>query len=686
MTTDTELTSLLVVSRAASSSLEVEPFLDVLLDQLKSVVDYQLVAVYAALDDEGPPAAGRVLAQRGSLQHEQVLQRGSVPFSTEQRQAMEDQRPVIGQAVLDVPLIACGRSVGVLELVHDVPGFYSPRHAEVALAFAQHAAAAIDHTSIYRHAERLAASEIQERRAVEARYRGLFLGAADAILITAPGGQVLEVNPAAVDLLGWQQEELVGRAGPEMLAAEPDAPVDYSSLRRSGRWEGEVNLRRKDGTIVPTWIRSTLVELPDGPIFVSAMRDVSDRRREADILEQRVVERTHELSALLDVARDMSSTLELRALLNSMLDQLKSIVEYDQMTVQLRLDNGQWRIFEYRGPVPRELLVGEIMPAEYHAKHRELELRGEPILRSYLGEDLPVVRRLRGEGVDMPANMAKLNTSQLIAPLFVKGVLKGSIVLLHQRPGYYTQHHARLVMAFAQQAAVAIENARLYEAVRSAAALEERQRLARELHDSVSQALYAIALNTTAAQEGLRDADASGSHKRTTRLLREVRRLARAGLAEMRALIFELRPESLQEEGLTGALSKQAAAAQARYGLRVKLVMCAEPAVSLAVKEVMHRIAQEALQNVIKHAHTRNVEVLLETHDHQLALNVRDWGRGFATDAVFPGHLGLRSMRERAEGLGGTLAVSSAAGEGTVVRACVPLAEQSSATDSSYLP
>jgi signal transduction histidine kinase len=114
--------------------------------------------------------------------------------------------------------------------------------------------------------------------------------------------------------------------------------------------------------------------------------------------------------------------------------------------------------------------------------------------------------------------------------------------------------------------------------------------------------------------------------------------------------------------------------------------MCAEPAVSLAVKEVMHRIAQEALQNVIKHAHTRNVEVLLETHDHQLALNVRDWGRGFATDAVFPGHLGLRSMRERAEGLGGTLAVSSAAGEGTVVRACVPLAEQSSATDSSYLP
>jgi signal transduction histidine kinase len=278
--------------------------------------------------------------------------------------------------------------------------------------------------------------------------------------------------------------------------------------------------------------------------------------------------------------------------------------------------------------------------------------------------------------------MEKLNTSQLIAPLLVKGVLKGSIVLLHQSPGYYTEHHARVVMAFAQQAAVAIENARLYEAVRTAAALEERQRLARELHDSVSQALYAIALNTTAAQESFRDTN----RPRTARLLREVRRLARAGLAEMRALIFELRPESLQEEGLTGALGKQAAAAQARYGLRVKLAMCPEPAAPLPVKEMMYRISQEALHNVIKHAHTRNAEVLLEQQDQQLLLIVRDGGRGFATDTVFPGHLGLRSMRERAEALGGNAAVSSAPGKGTVVRACVPLtADTSTTSDSSYL-
>jgi PAS domain S-box-containing protein len=402
VTTDTdaqhtrELTSLLEASRAASSTLELEPLLDVLLDQLKMVVDYRAVTVYAGVEDDGPDPIRRALAYRGPLPCERVLQQGPELFSRYQRQALEEQRPIISDdsALLDVPLIARGRPIGVLELVCDTPAFYASRHAELTLAFAQHAAAAIDNASLQRQAERLAASGSQERRAAEARYRGLFLGAADAILVTALGGRVLEVNPAAVDLLGWQQEELVGRPGPDMLAANPNAPADYSSLHRTGRWEGEVNLRRKDGTVVPTEVRSTRVELPDGAIVVSAMRDISDRRRAADILEQRVVERTQELSALLDVARDMSSTLELRALLNSMLDQLKSIVEYDQMTVQLRLENGQWQFFEYRGPLPRELLIGEIMPAQCHANHRELELRGEPILHSYSGESLPLVRRL----------------------------------------------------------------------------------------------------------------------------------------------------------------------------------------------------------------------------------------------------------------------------------------------------
>jgi signal transduction histidine kinase len=254
-------------------------------------------------------------------------------------------------------------------------------------------------------------------------------------------------------------------------------------------------------------------------------------------------------------------------------------------------------------------------------------------------------------------------------PLVAQGRVIGSLGVVHATPGFYTERHAQLAMGFAQQAAVAIENARLYEAARGKAALEERQRLARELHDSVSQALYAIALNASAARElfGAAPGRASG-------LVDDVLRLAEAGLAEMRALIFELRPESLEQEGLVGALEKQAAAVQARHGLRVHLALAGEPELPSPSKEALYRVAQEALHNAAKHAGARSLEVGLDTADGEVRLVVTDDGRGFDPGGEFPGHLGLRSMRERTAAVGGTLEIDSAPGLGTRLRARVPLA------------
>jgi PAS domain S-box-containing protein len=212
-----------------------------------------------------------------------------------------------------------------------------------------------------------------------------------------------------------------------------------------------------------------------------------------------------------------------------------------------------------------------------------------------------------------------------------------------------------------------IENERLYREARGKAALEERQRLARELHDSVSQALYAIALNASAA-EAVRERDPG----RLRELIGEVAGLAEAGLAETRALIFELRPESLEREGLVAALEKQAAAVRARHGLDVRCRLGEEPSVSLTVKEVLYRIAQEALQNVVKHARARAVELALADDARGLALRVGDDGVGFDPTGSFPGHLGLGSMRERAAAVGGSVEFESAPGRGTTVVARVP--------------
>jgi signal transduction histidine kinase len=222
-------------------------------------------------------------------------------------------------------------------------------------------------------------------------------------------------------------------------------------------------------------------------------------------------------------------------------------------------------------------------------------------------------------------------------------------------------------MALANQAALAMENARLYEQVQDQAALEERQRLARELHDSVSQALFGIGLGARTART-LLDQDPA----KATAPLDYVLSLAEAGLAEMRALIFELRPESLAEEGLVAALEKQAASLRSRHGLAVETDFGPEPDMPLERKQILYRIAQEALHNTIKHARAQTVTLHVAESDTGITLQLTDDGRGFDPHGNFPGHLGLRSMRERVERTGGTFTIESAAGEGTRIEVGIP--------------
>ncbi|MCI0396762.1 MAG: sensor histidine kinase [Chloroflexi bacterium] len=214
----------------------------------------------------------------------------------------------------------------------------------------------------------------------------------------------------------------------------------------------------------------------------------------------------------------------------------------------------------------------------------------------------------------------------------------------------------------ANQVAIAIENARLYEQAQQLAALQERQKLARELHDSVSQALYGIARGARTARVQL-DRDPS----RAAEPLDYVLSLAEAGLAEMRALIFELRPESLAAEGLVAALEKQAASLRARHHLKVQTTFGPEPETTLEVKQTLYRIAQEATHNIVKHARAGRVTLRLQQSGEEIILEIGDDGVGFDTGGAFPGHLGLRSMRERAERCGGALVVDSAPGQGTRV-------------------
>ena len=199
------------------------------------------------------------------------------------------------------------------------------------------------------------------------------------------------------------------------------------------------------------------------------------------------------------------------------------------------------------------------------------------------------------------------------------------------------------------------------------AAGQERAHLARELHDSVTQALFSMGL-TLRTLELLLETNPEAAQGK----LDELRELQKDALAEMRTLIFELRPSSLESDGLVQALRTHATAVQRRTGLTI--VVDAEPVerMPLPSEEALYRIGQEALHNVVKHANASSATLRIANGDNRVTLSVTDDGVGFAPDEVPRGHLGLIGMRQRVDLVGGDLRVESQAGGGTLIEASVP--------------
>jgi signal transduction histidine kinase len=225
----------------------------------------------------------------------------------------------------------------------------------------------------------------------------------------------------------------------------------------------------------------------------------------------------------------------------------------------------------------------------------------------------------------------------------------------------------RVIEMLAAHAAIAIENARLLERSRELSIVEERNRLARDLHDSVSQKLFGLVLCAESAAT-LLGRDGAAAREEVARL----GELAQDALRELRGLIFELRPPSLEEEGLAATLRKHVEVLERIHDrdIELRITGTARPAPE-AEGEVL-RIAQEALNNAVRHARAERIELRLQASDGRLTLTVADDGVGFDPALRGGGGFGLPGMRERVERLGGTLRVESAPGAGTLVRAEVP--------------
>ncbi len=286
------------------------------------------------------------------------------------------------------------------------------------------------------------------------------------------------------------------------------------------------------------------------------------------------------------------------------------------------------------------------------------------------GERLAYVESLR----------ERVNCRWLMAiPLISDREVYGGIVLFFSAPRNSGGEDLALAATIGYQSALGIENSRLREEAAKSAIAQERYRIARDLHDSVSQALYGISLGARTAKQIV-----AVESPRATDAVEYVLSLAEGGLAEMRAIILELSPESLTSEGLVIVLQKQMGILAMRHKLKLDLKLGEEPYIPVQHKEALYRISMEAMQNVIKHAQATMVEVSMCTNTGangrpQVCITLRDDGKGFDLNRTFPGHMGLSNMRERAEVAGGQCDISSRPGKGTTIRVTMPLAEDASA-------
>jgi len=257
--------------------------------------------------------------------------------------------------------------------------------------------------------------------------------------------------------------------------------------------------------------------------------------------------------------------------------------------------------------------------------------------------------------------------SFLGVPIVSDGSVIGAVYVTDKkgaRGAEFTDEDQRLVETLAAHAAIAIEKARLYQRSRELSTVEERKRLARELHDSVTQSLFGISL-TAGTAAALVETDPV----RARAELEQLQELARTAMDEMRSLSFELRPAELESDGLAPTLRKHVEVLRRVYGREIELSVDGERRLSAEVERGLLRIAQEALANALKHSGAERVGVELRSWDSRLRLTVADDGAGFdlAEAAARSRRLGLVSMRERAEAFGGRLAIESTPGEGTRV-------------------
>ncbi len=369
-------------------------------------------------------------------------------------------------------------------------------------------------------------------------------------------------------------------------------------------------------------------------------------------LEQRVADRTRELSTLNALAAVVSRSLELDEVMDAALSKTLETMGMEAGAAFRLTDEGRLSLIAARGL--SDCFVDRV---------REMDLQ-ESLAAEAVGEATPVLREVE----EYPRGALKDGLRQqgfrlvISVPLVARDATLGVLNLATREPRLISSDERALLASVGRQAGMAVENARLYEQAEAAAATAERNRLARELHDAVSQTLFSASMIADVLPR-LWEKHPEEAERR----LADLQRLTRGAMAEMRTLLWELRPAAFLEADLDELLGQLSRAIAGRAQLEVILDVEPRMEVPPEAKEALYRIAQEALNNVVRHAQADEVMLSLRRRGGGIELSVRDDGQGFSRRDIPAGHLGLSTMRERAKGIGAAFRVESEPGKGTAM-------------------
>jgi PAS domain S-box-containing protein len=501
--------------------------------------------------------------------------------------------------------------------------------------------------------------EAKIRRLVDANIIGIFMWDLE--------GQILEANDAFLRMVGYTRDELVsGRLRwKDLTPAEWHNRDDQAvaEMRATGTVQPyEKEYLRKDGSRMPVLVGSASFA-ETGEQGVAFLLDLTDRKRAEEALrasEQLARSHVEVMMRSLDVLAteaapekfiaEMLRTIGQRLHAHSVLLWLRN-PEDDSLRLRLAIDDGQ-----ETAPHPDHPFVKDPQAWKRSVQFQEMFFIKGPVVCDDIEHDPRI-------GAEFREYLMKRGRKKFLAiPMFVLGEVRGFIGIQHVEGGAYRAEEIELAQALAHHVMMAAHSAELAEQRRHAVVLEERTRMARDIHDTLAQGFTGVIVQLDTAVEALRDEEPEAAAKH----IRQARELARDSLSEARRSVHALRPQALEKAAFPDALKAIIKNTAAGTSLRADFQLDGEPCqLEPSVEENLLHIGQEALTNALKHAHATEFRARLSFDSDGVRLELHDNGDGFIVDAANGGGFGLIGMKERAEQIGATLKVLSEPGAGT---------------------